>query len=229
MNQQHWINAYAERDAYWRHDGNPKRPHALLTEGGHSSGFFNSKPIIAEDPLLEEGVSVLVDLMQLHGLNIEHVDCVIGPQTGATKLAEFISRRIGQLRGYPCGHLSPAKVGTGAEKRIAYSDAELATLRGDRVLFVDDVGTTFGSMQKAAEPISDVVAEILPFCAVLVNRSSPQRAAIPLGRTQRVFCEALITAEMPTWTAAECPHCKAGSEAIRPKEGDNWQRLIADY
>lgn len=228
MSQQRWIDEYARRGAYWRHDGNPKRPHACLTEGGHSSGFFNSKPIIAEDSLLEECAAELVDMMQIHGLNIAHVDCVIGPQTGATKLAEFISARIGTLRGHECAYFSPVKIGVGAEKQLAYTAAELLSMHGDRTLFCDDVGTTFSSMRKAADPVMDTV-EILPFCTVLVNRSSPQQVAVQLGRTPRVFCEALITVEMPIWTPRECPLCKMGSEAIRPKEGDNWQRLTADY
>lgn len=37
-----WIDRFKERDALWLHDGNVRRPHALLTSGKHSDGFFNS-------------------------------------------------------------------------------------------------------------------------------------------------------------------------------------------
>jgi len=32
--------------ALWIHDGNPQRPHALLTSGNHSNGFFNASFIM---------------------------------------------------------------------------------------------------------------------------------------------------------------------------------------
>lgn len=41
-----WIKAYTNQDAYWAHSGNPEAPHAELTSGKHSSGFFNSRRII---------------------------------------------------------------------------------------------------------------------------------------------------------------------------------------
>ncbi|MBX4210805.1 hypothetical protein KW783_02415 [Candidatus Parcubacteria bacterium] len=82
------IRVYQEKDALWIHDGNPKRPHALLTSGKHSGGFFNSK-LVTEDPeLLQEAAANLgVRLLSAH-LESNLVDRVVGPATGATKLAQ---------------------------------------------------------------------------------------------------------------------------------------------
>jgi hypothetical protein len=34
---------------------------------------------------------------------------------------------------------------------------------------------------------------------------------------------------MPMWTARDCPLCMQGSEAIRPKGKENWDRLNKKY
>lgn len=78
-NEEYWINKYRQLGALWIHDGNPKRPHALLTSGNHSSGFFNSRIVIAEDPLMREVAKDLVGLFIENGGDIEKVDVVVGP------------------------------------------------------------------------------------------------------------------------------------------------------
>ena len=40
---------------------------------------------------------------------------------------------------------------------------------------------------------------------------------------------ALIDQPMNNWEPNECPLCQGGSEAIRPKGKENWDRLNAIY
>ena len=52
-----WIGQYKQKGALWIHDGNMRRPHALLTSGKHSSGFFNSRLVIPDEVLLRDAAA----------------------------------------------------------------------------------------------------------------------------------------------------------------------------
>ncbi|HAO64405.1 TPA: hypothetical protein DCQ44_00290 [Candidatus Taylorbacteria bacterium] len=217
-----WIAEYQKKDAYWLHDGNSKRPHALLISGKHSNGFFNSRPVIADEPLLREAASDLVDLFIIKGGDIEHVDRVVGPQTGATKLAEFLSDEIGKRRKRPCHWASPAKQGEGELKAMVFNDPKHMVMPGERVLLCEDVLTTGGSVELTARAVKEKGGIILHIVLILVNRSG-------LVTAYDNLIVALIDRNMPTWEQAECPLCAAGSEAIRPKGIPEWARLNATY
>ena len=89
----------------------------------------------------------------------------------------------------------------------------------DRVLVVEDTITTGGSTKKTIEGIKAAGVDdsrILPYIVSLVNRSGKVDLD---GRKIR----ALLTLDIHAWTPADCPLCKIGSQAIRPK--GNWQVL----
>lgn len=215
---EYWIEEYRKREAYWLHDGNPKRPHALLTSGLHSNGFFNSKPVIADDALLREVSADIVDLYLQSGGVLIAVDRVIGPQTGATKLAEFVAYEISNRRGRRCGWASPKKVGEGNNKSMVFDDPARKPYPNEFILLVEDVITTGSSLELTAKAVSKAAQNALfsSFVCTLVNRSG-------LTEVNGRKIIALIEHEMPIWTPEECPLCELGSEAIRPKE--NWALL----
>ncbi len=213
-----WRDTYESLNSYWAHDDNPLRPHALLTSGMHSNGFFNSKPVIADLALLAEAAADLLQLFFAEGGDPLQIQGVVGPQTGATKLAQFMS---GQL-GNGCFAVSPQKAGEGEDKSMILSEEDSTKLQGKDVLLCDDVVTTSGSVRLAAAAVIAAGGKVLPYILCLVNRSG-------LTEVDGRKIIALIDQPMPMWTAEDCPLCKVGSEAIRPKENNNWARLTAAY
>lgn len=221
--QAHWIDEYIKAQAFWVHDENPLRPHAELTGGMDSSGFFNSKPIIAQDDLMRGAAVDLIHLINaVHCLDLWDVDGVVGPQTGATKMAKFLSVEIMSQTAKECFSASPAKHEENGVKTMVFNADERALVRNKTVLLCEDVCTTGGSIARTADAIIEAGGYILPYVLVLVNRSGETEID---GRT----IVPLINKHMPKWTKDDCPLCKAGSKAIRPKEGDNWALLTADY
>lgn len=219
---ENWVAQYKQRDAYWAHDGNPKRPHALLTSGLHSAGFFNSSSVVEDTLMLMEAAQGLVWKLRDTGLNLDFPDRVIGPAMGAISLASSIAFRISNHRmGSPrvC-HASYAEPeGEGDAKRMVFRKGRV--LPGEQVLLVEDVITTGGSVTRLSEAVKRGGAHVLPFVAALVNRSGEECVdGNPVV--------ALVEKHLPTWKPEECPLCKAGSEAIRPK-GENWARLNGKY
>ena len=218
--QDEWILQYKLKGALWIHDGNPKRPHALLTSGKHSNGFFNSRLVIPDEALLYEAASDLLELFARNGGDVYKVQGVVGPQTGATKLAELVSQ---QLPNANCFFASPAKseMESGG-KFMLFSNDELSILPGKEILLCEDVLTTGGSVSLTAAAIFFATGFTLPFVLALVNRSG-------LEEVNGWKIVALIDQAMPMWVADECPLCQQGSEAIRPKGPAEWARLNANY
>lgn len=218
-----WYKVYQELDAIWMHDGDPRRPHALLRSQKHSSGFFNSRLVICHEPLMRDAASDLLELVtENKAFDISEVQVVVGPQTGATKLAEYLSDQITAFNRDECSHASPAKATDGEVEIMVFTDEEKELICGRRVLLCEDVVTTLGSVERAERAVLDAGGTILPYVLVLVNRSGVKEI-----HGKKIV--ALIDRDMPTWTADECPLCNDWhSEAIPPK-GENWALLNATF
>jgi len=216
-----WGSVYEKLDALWEHGGNPKQPHALLASKKHSNGFFNSRLVIAEEGLLIDAASDLLEIFVQQGGDYSRVRGVVGPQTGATKLAEFISCLIQEENNKICLPFSPAKREENGVKSMVFQDLEISKLAARKVLLCEDVLTTGGSVEHAEKAVFDASGIVLPYILVLVNRSG-------LTEVNGKKIIALINRDLPIWMPEVCPLCKEGSEAIPPK-GENWALLKASY
>lgn len=231
LTPEYWINIYKAKDALWIHDGNPKRPHAFLTSGKHSNGFFNSRLVIPDEMRLHFAAVRLLEMFTEQGGEILKIQGVVGPQTGATKLAELLKEEIflQVVFGFPdgspieeCFWSSPAKCENDGKKSMIFNERDLDLLPGKSILLCEDVLTTGGSVILAATAVFDAAGIVLPYVLTLVNRSG-------LKEIDGLKIIALIDYEMPMWEPDGCPLCEQGSEAIRPKGEENWARLNATY
>ena len=219
-----WIKAYEQKDGLWIHDGNPLRPHALLTSGNHSNGFFNSRKIIPDDELLQEAALNLVERLThyVDHPGLRSIGMVVGPQTGATRLAELMAESLTIEIGKKVGHSSPAKFEVGGMKTMLVPLEDMTLLRGATVLLCEDVVSTGGSIMLTEQAVRDAGGNPLPFVCTLVNRSGERFV-------NGILVVALINKALPMWAPEECPLCPLGSEAIPAKDPVNWARLTAAY
>jgi|WetSurMetagenome_2_1015567.scaffolds.fasta_scaffold36362_3 orotate phosphoribosyltransferase len=213
-----WLDEYKRCGALWIHDGNPRRPHALLTSGKHSDGFFNSGLVAEEPSLLVAAVDDLLCAV-VEQVDTSSVDYVVGPATGAIVLAHCLAHALdaNPYSGRPCRSTFAEKLedGTMALKRT--------TLReGSEVLVVEDVITTGGSVERTVEAVARAGGRSISVVAALVNRSG-------LKEVQGRKVVALVDHPVASWSPEECPLCAQGSEAVRPKGAESWARLRADY
>lgn len=117
---------------------------------------------------------------------------VAGPTTGGILLAYEVGRQLG-LRGIFCERVD----GGG---RAFQRDFHLAA--GERVLVVDDVLTSGGSVRETLDAVRAAGGEPVGV-AVVVDRSA--------GRTDfGLPFFAATDVDMPSWDAAECPLCGQG-------------------
>jgi orotate phosphoribosyltransferase len=198
-----WKKDFEEYGAIWIHDGNPARPHALLTSGLHSDGFVNCTKVTQHPLVLQaavtEGLSPqLADLKP---------DWVIGSAFGAITFAHAVA------------HYLLARAGFTEKDGDVMKLARFEIAPNETVLVVEDTISTGGSTKKTIEGIIASGVDdkrILPYIVALVNRSGSEDLA---GRKIR----ALLTPVIHAWTPSECPLCKAGSQPVRPKA--HWNEL----
>jgi len=200
-----WMQEFTRAGAIWLHDGAPARPHALLTSGLHSDGYVNCT-LVAQDPALVRRILSAPDGLAPR-LPKEKPDWVIGSPMGAITLAYAVAERLNARAGYT------ERDGDGMKL------ARFEIAPGARVLVVEDVISTGGSTLKTVEAIKAATkdgAQLLPFILCLVNRSG--------GATLGPFAlRALLEPAIHNWKPEECPLCRRGSPALRPKT--HWKEL----
>lgn len=202
-----WQSTFQERGAVWIHDGKPSRPHALLTSGLHSNGFVNCTKITQTPSLLSRILADASGLQPKLPAQNEKVDWVIGSAAGAVTFAYAVAAALNVNAGFTEKDGDDMKL----------SRFEVAP--HERVLVVEDTISTGGSTVKTINGIKKAGvddARILPYIICLVNRSGLTTLE---GREIR----SLITPEIHMWKPDECPLCRAGSQAVRPKS--HWQEL----
>jgi len=205
MNQTEWIKKFEALNCYWFHDSDPKRPHAELTSGKHSNGFFNFSKII-EDPELCE--AVCQDLVKKLNLPIPFNGYVFGAALGAIELSYELGKQLKCKRGY-----TEPKLING----VKYMSAKrFMIISGASYLAVEDVLTTGDSIKNTMYNITGHNGSVIDRIAAVLNRSSMENVS-----GKKII--ALINQPMITWKPNDCPLCSQGSIALRPKA--NWEAL----
>ncbi len=134
------------------------------------------------------------------------VDVVAGPTTGGVILAFETARQLG-VRDIFAEEVTDAD---GAKRREFRRGFRIEP--GERVLLVDDILTTGGSLLAMLPAVEAAGGEIIG-CHVLVDRSGGLATLTSPG-TGRIYpLSALWTLDVPTWEPgpATCPHCLDGT------------------
>lgn len=177
-----------------RDTGALKQGHFLLSSGRHSAEYIEKFDLLRQPAATSAICSEIADRFRGAG-----IDVVAGPTTGGILLAFEVARQLGVAAAYA----ERASSGTGREFRRGTSFAP-----GSRLLVVDDILTTGGSVRETLDALAShdaVVAGVI----VLVDRSGGRA---DLGMSY----QAVATLNIPTWTAEECPLCAAGEPLVKP-------------
>lgn len=218
-----WKQEFIKRQAYWKHDGNPKSPHVELRSGLHSNGFFYGQKVVADNALLQQIAFELIH--KFHDENIAtfySTFAFVGPQTGATKLAEALKNEAVKKTGKPAFRFaSPAKQGKRENRSMVFAPAEASLVQRKYVTLCEDTISTGGSLLLVQNALLMLEARIQSCVLAIVNRSEKEMV---LGK--KII--ALINEPMPQWKKDECHLCRQGSKVIsNPK--DHWDELNAKH
>ncbi len=210
LREDYWIEEFTKRGALWIHSGDSKDPHALLTSGKHSSGFFNASKIVGEHPRLAfEASAYLCNEIKRYCGKSKPMDWIFGSAHGAT----CIANNMGVLLNTPAG-FTEKSCGDGSE--LMKVNKRFKIKRNDNILMVEDVITTGNTTIKSIRALEIDGGLMLSFIVSFVNRSG----SFSLDGKRII---SLIKKDMPVWDPEGCPLCAVGSEVVRPKE--NWAKL----
>jgi orotate phosphoribosyltransferase len=202
--------AIAKRtEELFRSSGALKEGHFLLKSGRHSSAYLE-KFLVLQDPA---ATSELCSFWAAsHSENGTRVDLVAGPTTGGVILAFETARQLG-TRGIFAEEVRHPDGSARREFRRGFRIE-----RGERVLLVDDILTTGGSLLAMIPAVEEHGGEIVE-CAVLVDRSGEERQTIESPTTHRVYpLRSLWRLDLPTWEAGpdSCSKCASGEPLHAP-------------
>ncbi|MDD4802500.1 MAG: orotate phosphoribosyltransferase [Syntrophomonas sp.] len=167
--------------------------HFKLTSGRHSNRYMQCAQVLKYPQFTEKLAAHIAE--KYAG---EKIDFVIGPAMGGIIVSYEVARQL-KVPGIFCER----------------QDGQMVLRRGfelkpgHRVLVVEDVVTTGGSVVEVIDIVRQSGAEVAGV-AVLVDRSG---GMVDFG----VRKEAVLTMDIESWEQADCPLCKAGNgEAVKP-------------
>jgi len=186
--------APADVDRVFRESGALREGHFILASGRHASLYLEKFQVLQHPSETERLCSAIA--MRAGALGVE---TVAGPTTGGIILAHEVARQLGARAIY-------------AERREGASGREFrrgfALAPGERVLVVDDIMTTGGSLQETIDAVRAAGGTVAG-AAVLVDRSGgAARLDVPV--------KALWRLDIPSYSATECPLCAKGVPAVHP-------------
>jgi len=166
--------------------------HFLLTSGLHSPVYWEKFRVLQFPNYTEQLCSMMADHFKEQGIQV-----VAGPTTGGIILAFEVARQMGIRAIY-------AEKGD-SDKRLFKRGAVINS--GERVLVVDDILTTGGSIRQVIEAVRDRGGKVAGV-ATLVDRSEK-------GADFDVPYFSCHRAQTETYTPEKCPQCAQGIPLVR--------------
>jgi orotate phosphoribosyltransferase len=199
----------ARTEELFRASGALREGHFQLKSGRHGDAYLEKFAVLADPGATSELVGYWIAQLgapgETDGGGRPPVDLVAGPTTGGVILAFETARQLGTL-GIFAEEVTDAEGRMRREFRRGFS-----ILPGERVLLVDDILTTGGSLLAMIPAVEALGGEIVE-CLVLVDRSGGQ-ATLSSPMTGRTYpLRALWQLDLPTYEPGEaaCPRCAAG-------------------
>jgi len=166
--------------------------HFRLTSGRHSDRYFQCAMVLQHPSHTE---TLCRELAQRFAG--DDISAVVGPAMGGIIVSHEVARALGVRSMF-----------TEREDGVMKLRRGFSIDPGEKVLVVEDVITTGGSVREAIEVIRGLGGEIVG-AGVLVDRSN---GTVDLG----VKTEALLVTEVLSYAPGECPLCEKGFPIIKP-------------
>ena len=183
--------------------------HFHLKSGRHAERYLEKFQVLQHPEAVSALCALIVELVRGPGGPL--VDVVVGPTTGGVILAFETARQLG-VRGIFAEEVRDPDGTTRREFRRGFRLAP-----GERVLLVDDILTTGGSLLAMLPPIEASDADLV-LAAVLVDRSGGLTTVTSPVTGRAYPATALWTLDLPTYEpgAETCPGCAAGHPLEAP-------------
>jgi orotate phosphoribosyltransferase len=167
--------------------------HFLLTSGRHSARYLQCARVFQYPDYATELCSALADSFQE-----QHVDVCIGPALGGVVIAYETARAL-KTRGL---FAERDKDGAMTLRR------GFAIKPGERVLVLEDVVTTGGSVKEVITLVLQLGGEVVGVGTIVDRSGGTADFGVPYT--------SLIRLDVESFDSTDCPLCKQGIPAIKP-------------
>lgn len=217
--------------AFWQYRGEPnaKKPHALLKSGKHSNGFIACKDVLKYPRMCELFANEMLKVVEskLSPVFVRNqINAVASSAYSAINLgwevARLLSERGEKSDVKACEHITVEKDNKGNPTVIRGGIDPDKSVLVINELMTTGGGSTFETLQAVRQCNGqNLHPAIVTPVFVLIHRSKD------LTLADGFELEPVFHFDIANFEPEECPYCKAGSEAIKPKVGDgtNWKRL----
>ena len=194
----------------FRRSGALRDGHFLLKSGRHSSAYLEKFQVLQDTAATSELCSFWVTRHRDQD-GLATVDLVAGPTTGGVILAFETGRQLKTRAIFA----EEVRADDGVVRREFRRGFTIA--RGERVVLVDDILTTGGSLLAMIPAVEAAGGEIVD-CHVLVDRSGGM-TTLTSPTSGRIYpLSALWVLDLPTYEPGgpTCPRCATGEPVIAP-------------
>ncbi len=200
----------ARTESIFRSSGAIREGHFQLKSGRHGDTYVEKFQVL-QDPAATSELCGFVAEHGRGGAGRPLVDLLAGPTTGGVILAFETGRQLG-VRAIFAEEVQAHDGSTRREFRRGFRIEP-----GERVLLVDDILTTGGSLLAMLPAVEALGGEVVE-CVVLVDRSGGRATLVSPASNRSYPLRALWQLDLPTYEpgAATCPGCAAGTPLHAP-------------
>jgi orotate phosphoribosyltransferase len=201
----------ARTEALFRASGALRDGHFLLKSGRHADAYLEKFAVLSDPAATSELCGFWAARFRGGRRGRPGVDVVAGPTTGGVILAFETARQLGVRSIFAEEVHDP----DGNARRAFRRGFRIEP--GERVLLVDDILTTGGSLLAMLPAVEAMGGDVVE-CAVLVDRGGG-RATLSSPSSGRSYpLRSLWQLDLPTWEPgpASCPRCADGTPLHTP-------------
>jgi orotate phosphoribosyltransferase len=168
------------------------RGHFLLTSGLHSDAYLQCA-LVLQYPDIAERIGASIARLFADA----EPDCVVSPAVGGIVIGQEVARSLGVRAMF-----------TERESNTMTLRRGFSVAAGERVLVVEDITTTGGSVQEVVDAAARAGATVVGVGAIIDRSGGKARFNVPF--------KPLACLEVATFSEAECPLCRQGTPACKP-------------
>ena len=209
------IEWFGMAEAYWLYQGeaSSEKPHAELSSGLCSNGYFDCPRLLRYSNVCEILGSQLGRLLRLQGIG--KVDWVISSAYSAITFGHEVAKESGAI----FANVEKDQTDYPQQKRMLWR--RMIIPAGSIILQAEELVTTLNTVNEVRRAVIEGNAapvEFLPIVGALVHR--PPKLPADYGEIKVI---GLVEREVQAVKPEECSYCKIGSPRFRPKT--NWKEL----
>jgi len=185
MNIEKWLEIFKDNDALLE-------GHFLLTSGKHSNKYLQCAKLL-QHPNISE---IICKELSKEYIDL-NIDVIIGPALGAIILSYELAR-----------HLHARSIFAEREEGIMKLRRGFKIEKGEKVLIVEDVITTGGSVKEIMNIVEDYGGEIVGVAGIVDRSNGIINLGVPINTILKMNIEA--------FEPDNCPLCKEVIPLVKP-------------